>query len=123
MRTLKSRQTGASLMMTLYLVGTAALIVMCVVKIGPHYYNDRLVGSALEGITDDPGFEDFSKAEVKLKLQKSFQLNSIYHVGTKDIKVKRDSDKLVVDIDYIIIVPVIANVEVKLNFKNHLEHP
>ena len=110
-------------MMTIYLVGTAAMIIMCVVKIGPHYYNDRLVGSALESVPDDPGFGDFSKAEVRLKLQKSFQVNSIYHVGNKDIKVKRDSDKIVIDIDYVITVPVIANVEVKLNFKNHLEHP
>ena len=123
MKPLKSRQQGASMMMTIYLVLTAAAIVMGVVKLGPHYYNDRLVGSALHGLIDDPEFESYSKGQARTQLQKSFQINNIDHIKGNEIAIQRVSDKLIIDINYDIIIPIIFNVDINLHFKNHFEQP
>ncbi|MDF1643853.1 MAG: DUF4845 domain-containing protein [Pseudomonadales bacterium] len=123
MRQLKSRQTGASLLMTIYLVCTAAAIVMGIVKIGPHYYNDRLVSAALNALPDDPNFENMSKSQARLKLMQSFQLNNIYHIKGENIAIKRESKKIHIDINYDVVIPVIYNVDIILHFKNHFEQP
>lgn len=123
MKQLKSRQTGASLFMTIYLVCTAAAIVMGIVKIGPHYYNDRLVTSALNALPDDPNFENMSTGQARLKLMQSFQLNNIYHINSKDIVVKRVSKKIQIDIKYDVVIPIIYNIDVTLHFHNHFEQP
>ncbi|MBL4585182.1 MAG: DUF4845 domain-containing protein [Pseudomonadales bacterium] len=123
MRALKSRQTGTSMLMTVYLVCTAAANIMAVVKIGPHYYNNQLVASALHALPEDPNFDNLSKGKVRLKLMQSFQLNNITHVGGKDIVIKRASKKLSIDINYNIIIPIIYNIDINLHFKNHFEQP
>lgn len=123
MKPLESRQTGASLLMTIYLVCTAAAIIMGVVKIGPHYYNDRLVTSALNALPDDPNFGNMSKSKARLKLMQSFQLNNIYHISGKNIVVKRESKKIQIDIKYDVVIPIIYNIEVTLHFHNHFEQP
>lgn len=123
MKPLESRQTGASLLMTIYLVCTAAAIIMGVVKIGPHYYNDRLVSSALNALPDDPNFGNMSKSKARLKLMQSFQLNNISHIKGKDIVVTRVSKKIHIDINYDVVIPILYNIDVNLHFKNNFEQP
>ena len=118
-----SRQGGASMWMMLYLGLTAAAIIMTVVKIGPHYYNDRLVASAMEGLNDDPDLQNLSKGQIVQRLRQSFQLNSIYHIKGGDIKAKRSAKGLNIDIQYDIVIPVIYNIDATLHFKHHFEQP
>ena len=117
------RQRGASMWMMLYLMLTGAAIVLAVVKLGPHYYNDRLVSSALHGLSDDSDISDLSKGQIVQRLRQSFQLNSIYHIKGGDITAKRISGKLNVDIVYDVVVPAIYNVDITLHFIHHFEQP
>ena len=91
-------------------------------KVVPLYADNRYVVVGLKELIDSGApLVQMSDAEIKKKMNNFYLLNNIRTDGPKNIVIKRQSDRVIVQVDYEERVSFIYNVDLVVNFKNHLD--
>jgi len=121
MLTTHKKQQGITLISLILLLGLIAFFTLLVLKISPIYMNHSKVVHALETLKNRTDIEKKSKYEVMTSLQKQFNMNYVYTVKKKDIKITSRGGYLKVQIKYYVKEPLIANLSVWVDFDNFIE--
>jgi hypothetical protein len=121
MRTLKKQQ-GLGMLAWLVVLAIAGFFLLCAFKIIPLYAENRYVISGLKALVE-PGtkLEDMTTAEIKKKMGNFYMINNVRSKDAQNIVVERDARRVVVKIDYEARVNLFYNLDVVVDFKNHLD--
>jgi len=116
------KQLGVSTLSLLFLLIVGGVLVTCVLKIGPVYYdnwNFRSILSDLEAEFSGKGAVD--KMAVRKRLQKRMNIDMIDWVKSKDVTIERDGDNYVVAGKYEARVELFGNVDVVMKFDDQVK--
>lgn len=105
-------------LVVIFLFGTALTIAYSMI---PAYYDNTLVADGLKSVGSSPDVKSASREEVVSRLQNYFDLNGVRGEPTKNIKVIRRSEGMLVNIDYEVRENIFGNVDVVMRFENQLD--
>ncbi len=116
-----TRQHGASMPMTLYFLATTGFVLLLAFKLVPLYLDNSFVAATVKSLEEVPHIAEKSPSEVKSLLMTRFQINNIRNLDGKAVKVEDADGFLRVTVDYDVTVPIVANIDALVHFKNHFE--
>lgn len=115
------KQRGLSSVGWLVVLGVIGFFLMLLFKLGPHYLSNSNVRATLKQVAvAHPLFHDMDAREIRSVLSSSLTINSVHGHSPKDFKVIKNSGKTLINHEYKRIIPMFANVEVVLTFRNQL---
>lgn len=117
------RQRGLGMLQWALVIAVAGFFLLFAFKVVPLYAENRYVESALRSLeTGGEKVEQMADAEIKKKLGNFYLINNVRSEGpTKNIKIDRRSEDLLITIDYETRVPLFYNIDLVLSFQNHLD--
>lgn len=118
---LKQSQQGVTLMSIAFYLGLLAFVVMTTLKLFPVYMESLTIESSVQGLEDDKNAEYMGVLSVRKALLKRFGINNVTIVTKDDISVVREDQTYLVDVNYEVRIPYMANIELVLTFENHGE--
>jgi hypothetical protein len=123
--TIKSikHQRGMGMLQFALVIGIAGFFLLFAFKVVPLYFENDYVKTALRSLENSgEKLEQMTDAEISKKLNNFYMINNVRSEGpTKNIKIVRESEKVVVTIDYETRVPFFWNIDLVLSFQNHLD--
>ena len=121
-KTIKS-QRGLGMLQWALVIAVAGFFLLFAFKVVPLYAENRYVESALRSLeTGGEKVQDMTDAEIKKKLGNFYMINNVRSEGpTKNIKIDRRSEDLLITVDYETRVPLFYNIDLVLSFQNHLD--
>ena len=114
-------QKGFVSLPVMYLILSLAFFLLCAFKITPAYIDDNIVKSALIALGNDPQIDTLSSREIKTKMREKLMRNSIRGEIPEAVKIVNSSKGKFVTVDYVVRIPVVANIDVVVSFQNHLD--
>ena len=121
MQTTYKKQQGITLISVILLLGLIAFFTLLVLKVSPIYMNHSKVVHALETLKNRTDIEKKSKREVWISLAKQFNMNYVYTVKKKDVKITSRANYLKVRIVYHVKELIFGNLSVWVDFDNSIE--
>ncbi|MFC3116489.1 DUF4845 domain-containing protein [Cellvibrio fontiphilus] len=116
-------QRGLGMLQWALVIAVAGFFLLFAFKVVPLYAENRYVESALRSL--EAGGEkvgEMTDAEIRKKLGNFYMINNVRSEGpTKNIKIDRRSEDLLITVDYETRVPLFYNIDLVLSFQNHLD--
>lgn len=119
---LQHSQQGVTLFSIAFFLGLLAFVVLTTLKLFPVYMEAFTVESAVKGL-EKKGEEYMGVLAVRDSLMKNFGINNVTLVKQDDIRITREDQVYMVDVDYEVRIPYIKNISLVLTFQNHAEVP
>jgi len=116
-------QRGLGMLQCALVIAVAGFFLLFAFKVVPLYAENRYVESALRSLeTGGEKVGEMTDAEIRKKLGNFYMINNVRSEGpTKNIKIDRRSEDLLITIDYETRVPLFYNIDLVLSFQNHLD--
>ncbi len=115
---LRSKQKGLSPIGVLMGVCVFAAFVTALLKIFPYYIADNTVKGIFQEVANEEGVRNKSIQEIKGKISKQFQMNSVSEFDlNKDAFIGEENDLLIIEYSYEIREHIFANIDVVLSFE------
>lgn len=116
-------QRGLGILQWALVIAVAGFFLLFAFKVIPLYAENRYVESALRSLENGgEKVENMTDAEIKKKLGNFYMINNVRSEGpTKNIKIDRRSEDLLITVDYETRVPLFYNIDLVLSFQNHLD--
>ena len=119
-----SKQSGYSAAGIIFALLLATLLFKVAYVVAPAYYDNYLVVEGLEALAErhPDDLKDIRKSEVRSELSKYYSLNGVRNgVITSALEVERLKERTIIKVDYEIRTNFLANADIVLSFKNHLD--
>ncbi len=119
--TYRTKQRGISLSGLLMWSVVLVMLAVLGMKLAPAYIEYASIKKALVGIASDPNFKETTSRQIRASFQKRSQVDDINSVTGEDIEIKKENKQRILEINYSVTVPVIANVSllIELNARSH----
>ncbi len=116
------KQRGLSTLGWLLMIAAAGFVLTCSFKMGPVYLDNSFVVGALRSLAEsESDLKQLSNDAIRKKLRKMFQINNIRGDVTKQVKIVREQNRVLVNIDYETRLNLFYNVDVVMTFNNQLD--
>ena len=100
----------------------AAFLALFAFKVVPEYAENRYITSGLKALGENnPDLTKMSTTDIKRAMNNYYSINNIRSEGAKQIEVIRNSRNVLVINEYETRVPLLANIDLVLSFKNVLD--
>lgn len=111
-------QQGLTFLSLVVVIVIGSFFAVLAMKLVPSYIEYFTVKKALARLAHDPEFSNMSKSQVLEAFNRTTAVDNITSVDSKDLSFLRDEGgKTVVSVDYQVVVPLVANVSVLLDFE------
>lgn len=118
-------QRGLSSIAWLLVILVAGFFLTCAFKLVPAYADNIYIQDGLKSLSDfektDRGYAGMSNGDIKTHLSSYFSINNVRNEAIKNIDVERKSDKILVNINYDVRVPMFYNIDVVMSFTNQFD--
>lgn len=121
MRTSLNKQQGLTFISIAFILGLIAFFTLLVLKIAPIYINNSRVANAVAAIKNTTDITTKTKQEIKISLEKRFDMNYVEHVKPEDIKIVAQPGYVSVNIDYERVEKIFGNLSVLVEFHEGFE--
>jgi hypothetical protein len=113
-------QRGLGLWSGLFVFGTIAFVVLCVIKVGPLFLNEAQVRKAVHDVASQQGSSggEVDVLAIRTALQKRWDIDYLNQIEPKDIKVIRTAQGLFLSYNYNAVVPLFGNISVIAHFQD-----
>lgn len=116
----RNRQRGMSSLGLLIVIGIAAFALLCIFKIGPLYLDNSFVGGSLEKMaSEDLG--RMSNSEIRVQLDKHFTVDNVRDISSKDVKIERKRNRVILTLDYEKRVQFLGNLDAVARFSHTVD--
>jgi len=115
------KQQGLTFISLLLILGLIGFFVLLAFKIIPIYLDHSKVSKALAAVKAMPGIESKSESEIRSALGKQFEMNYVYDVNQKDVKVLKHGTYLKVTIEYEVAKKLVGNLSALAEFNDVIE--
>ena len=112
------KQQGASMLGILMILSISALFLMTAFRVVPVYIEATNVKTAINNLRDKPGLTGMSKQKIKSTLQQSLDMNGQRDVDLSSLEVTKESNRIIITLNYDKRVPWIQNIDLLLHFEN-----
>jgi len=114
-------QKGMTAIGWLLVLGLIAFFTLITLRLIPGYLEFAKVTSVLESLQDEPGITRKPKTEISKMITKRFDVNDIYKVNPKLVKIEKGKDGLKVSIHYERREHLLGNIDVVTTFEKQVE--
>ena len=116
-------QRGMGMLQFALVLIVAGFFLLFAFKVVPMYAENRYVEVALRSLVEGGNtLEEMTNAEVNSKLNNFYMVNNVRSEGpTKNIKIDRSNEKVLVTIDYETRTNLFWNIDLVVFFNNHLD--
>lgn len=118
---LQHRQAGASTLGILVAVLFFGSLLTLLIKLGPAYLDDYTVKEALESLDGAEGLERMTPNDVRNLVNRRLSVNNVSGFDTKDIKIEKDNELVILSLDYEVRTGVISNIDAVMSFNHRYE--
>ncbi|BFM20356.1 hypothetical protein R50076_14050 [Gilvimarinus japonicus] len=95
---------------------------LCAFKVVPIYAENYYITAGLKTLAEDnPDLSKMSTNDIKKAMNRYYTINNVRSEGAKQLEVVRNSRNLLVINEYESRVPLLANIDVVVSFKNVLD--
>ena len=115
------RQQGMSLLGMVFVAIMVAGVVFIGFQIVPIYLENSNITRAVESVKDKINSPQTSITEVKRFIASQFSIDYISVIEANDLKVRKNSGKILVDVTYEDRRPLFYNLEVVANFNKEIQ--
>jgi len=117
------QQRGLGMLQWALVIAIAGFFLLFAFKVIPLYAENRYVESALRSLeTGGEQLQQMTDAEIKSKLNKFYTINNVRSIGpVESIKIERESEQVLVTVDYETRAPLFWNIDLVVSFQNHLD--
>jgi hypothetical protein len=120
-------QRGMSFWSILILLAVVGFLLTIAFRLAPAYINNYAVKSIIDKLPSTPGIGQMSKLEVQKLLQNEFDVNRVdvikaqcrAHDPGDCVRITRQKDVMVIDANYEVRTPVMANVDAVVKFSDN----
>ena len=123
MKSLK-HQRGLGMLQWLVIIIVVVILGKLAYAIVPIYSENVYVRSALKSLVKDTTvkLEQMSDEEIRKKISNFYMINNVNSEGpNKNLKIERESEKVLITVDYETRASFFWNIDIVVNFKNHLD--
>jgi hypothetical protein len=113
-------QTGLTFISWLIILAVGGFFVLLTLKLVPIYLENQSVKSVVKSLNNDPLVRKESAQGVRQIINKRLKINSVYDFPQDNIKIKKSQNRLLVDVTYDKIEPIVANISVMVSFSEQL---
>ncbi len=120
------KQRGMGLINLVLVLLVCAFCATFAFKVVPMYAENRYIISGLRELIDAGStLEQMTDAEIRKRMNNFYMLNNVRSQDNNKIDITRTTNRLIVKIDYEARSTLLANIDIVMNFKNHLDsqHP
>jgi hypothetical protein len=121
MNALRKKQQGLTFISWLVIFAVGGFFILLGMKLVPIYLENQSVKSVVESLRNDADVRKADPMGVKKIIYKRLKINSIYDFPQDWIKIKKEKNRLVVDVTYDKIEPIFANISVMVSFSEKLD--
>ena len=122
MKHYRSKSEGLTFITIAVLLSVIAFFTLLVLKIGPIYYDNSLVKSAITDLKAEPNLMTMSKRDITSSLEKRFDVSYVKDVTAKDVLItKRGKSYLKLALDYEVVENIAGNLDVLVTFEDGFE--
>jgi len=114
-------QKGMTAIGWLLVLGLIAFFTLITLRLVPGYLEFAKVASVLESLQDEPGITRKTRTEIINMISTRFDVNDVYQVNPKLVKVTKDRGVLIVSISYERREHMIGNIDVVTTFDKQVE--
>lgn len=118
---LKRRQRGMTFWMLLFVLTVLGIAFFVALKLFPMYLESFKIDRAIESVAKDPGVNNWSKAEIKDRLVKRFDIDDVTRINEKNFNAYVGIDKrgrrVRITVDYQAEAHMVGNVYLVADFK------
>lgn len=94
-------------------------------KMVPAYADNVYITDGLESLRDfeknDRGYDSMTDSAIREHLNSYFMINNVRSAAAKSLKIDRKSDRVLVNMNYEVRVPLFHNIDVVMSFKNQFD--
>lgn len=118
-------QRGLSSIAWLLIILVGGFFLTCAFKMVPAYADNIYIADGLKSLTEfestDRGYAGMSNSDIRSHLNGYFSINNVRSEAIKSIDIERRSDKILVNMNYDVRVPLFYNIDIVMSFKNHFD--
>ncbi len=114
--TYRTQQRGISLSGLLIWSVVLVMVAILGMKLAPVYIEYATIQKALVGIASDPNFKDTTPRQIRESFLKRSQIDDIRAVTGNDIEIKKENKQRILEVNYSVTVPVVANISLFIEF-------
>ena len=113
---LRDKQRGISLSGILLWSVVLVFLALLGMKVVPVYIENGTIKKNLVAVANDPNLQNASAAQIRLAFSKRAQVDGISAITAKDIKIARDKGQNILNVAYIVNVPLFYNISLQIDF-------
>ena len=117
----RKQQKGASIFAIIIMLIIAGVFFSVGFKLYPAYFDHKLVDSVLTEMIGNNDELNQSKFLIKRTVNRKFAVNQIRLPDKESLKIIKEGNKVILDLDYQVRVPMFANVDAMVKFKKKYE--
>ena len=104
------KQQGLSTLGWLVMLAIFGVLLTAAFKLGPIYLDNYFVRAAIKSMADED-IESMTSADIRDRMGRTFDINNIRNVSVKDLKIKREKERVLISLNY----------EKRVNFMGNLD--
>ena len=114
--TMRQKQKGISLSGLLVWAVILILVVISGLKIAPAYIEFASIQKNLSAIVKDINAQSADLNQVRMLFSKRAQIDNIKSINVQDIKINKESGRIVLSASYTVRIPLVSNLSLTIDF-------
>ncbi len=120
-KAMSSEQTGMTFIGLVLVIAAIVCIAVVGMKVVPAYIEFASVKKVISRIGNEPSFNEMGKKEIQTAFEKAADAGYVTVINSKDLVIEKGENGNVVRAEYQVVVPIVANASVLLDFKASTE--
>jgi hypothetical protein len=112
----KRNQLGMSAWAWLFVIMVMVGMATAVLKLGPHYIDFRVIQSVVNRLDEGKVHESMARSDIVEYFQKQLRIENVHTPLTQMLKIDRDREQTVLNINYEVREHLFFNIDVVLSF-------
>jgi hypothetical protein len=113
---MRNRQQGLSLIGLMLVSIFVVFAAIFSFKLVPAYLQQYTITKIFRQIVQNPEFANATAADVRAAFSRQASIDSVSAIGPGDLAISRDAGQLVIEVQYQVTIPMVANVSLLVDF-------
>lgn len=102
-----------------FIAGVVVLVIVSIfgLKLIPAYMQDARIKNLFTVIANDPDMQKATPRDIRLSFEKRAEIDDVRAIKAEDIQIDKDGERLVLSASYPVLIPLVANISLYLEFK------
>jgi hypothetical protein len=114
--TMRQKQKGISLSSLLVWAVILILVAISGLKIAPAYIEFASIQKNLSAIVKDINSQSADLNQIRVLFSKRAQIDNIKSINAQDIKINKESGRIVLSASYMVRIPLVSNLSLTIDF-------